>query len=390
MKAVFAYDQKIKKIAGEYYYGHGFTRDVFNRYLEHVDELNVICRVISGSDEDRKWDVIDDNISICEISSLGRLFINFSLLKKVERLIKDNDFAICRLPSIIGMLCISVCKKNNIPYVIELVGCPWDSLTNYKFKYKLAAPIMYFLTKSAVKNSPNVLYVSNEFLQKRYPNKYNNINCSDVELSEVSHEVLDKRIEKLKKYKDKKEIVLGTIGAVGLNYKGQQFVIKAIPRLLKLGYRVRYEIVGDGNNTKLKKLAEKCGVDEYVKFLGVVNHRDVFSWLDNIDIYIQPSLMEGLARSLIEAMSRGCPCIASTAGGNAELLDNKYIFKKGDIDGIVDKVIDLINSDLKGVAKVNFNKSKEYDRTVLDKKRFDFFNSIINCNMKQGTMNYSN
>ena len=56
--------------------------------------------------------------------------------------------------------------------------------------------------------------------------------------------------------------------------------------------------------------------------------------MDQVDIYIQPSLTEGLPRGLLEAMSRGCPAIASRVGGIPELLGNSCLHRPGDAEGL--------------------------------------------------------
>ena len=77
-------------------------------------------------------------------------------------------------------------------------------------------------------------------------------------------------------------------------------------------------------------LAKKYRVENRVKFLGQVPHKEVLKWLDNIDIYIHPSYTEGLCRSIIEAMSRACPIICSDVGGNYELVDKDHAFESID------------------------------------------------------------
>ena len=53
-----------------------------------------------------------------------------------------------------------------------------------------------------------------------------------------------------------------------------------------------------------------------------------------MDIYIQPSLTEGLPRALLEAMGRGCPAIASQVGGISELLEASCLHRPGDAEGL--------------------------------------------------------
>ena len=67
---------------------------------------------------------------------------------------------------------------------MEVVGCPWDAYWNYSLKGKIVAPFATYMMKRRVKSAPFVLYVTNKFLQKRYPTKGKKINCSNVELAE--------------------------------------------------------------------------------------------------------------------------------------------------------------------------------------------------------------
>lgn len=71
-----------------------------------------------------------------------------------------------------------------------MVACPWDALWNYgKFSKKIFALPTYLLNKTTIKKAPNVIYVSEEFLQKRYPTNGKNIGCSDVVLKDINSNV---------------------------------------------------------------------------------------------------------------------------------------------------------------------------------------------------------
>lgn len=226
--------------------------------------------------------------------------------------------------------------------------------------------------KKIVKRAPYVLYVSKNFLQKRYKTYGRQINCSNVELEKANGIILQNRLKKIKNT-DKKKIVIGTLAAVNVKYKGQQFVIKAIKMLYEAGYEIEYQLVGGGSKDYLKKIAQKEKVSKQVKFLGELPHEKVFEWLSTIDIYIQPSLTEGLPRALIESMSLGCPALGSDSGGIPELLDKSCLFPKRDIRQLV-KLIKNFDTEKKLVeAQRNFYASQEYTKNVLDQRRIDFY-----------------
>lgn len=109
--------------------------------------------------------------------------------------------------------------------------------------------------------------------------------------------------------------------------------------------------------------------------MGVLPHTQVFSWLDGLDIYIQPSRLEGLPRALIEAMSRGCPAIGSAAGGIPELLDRDCIF--GNDGNNVDELCELIRSfdtnKMIQQAERNINEAVNYQHALLSQRRTLFF-----------------
>src|SRR5699024_9667719 len=95
----------------------------------------------------------------------------------------------------------------------------------------------------------------------------------------------------------------------------------------------QFEILGDGDQSSWKLLAKELGIEDNVKFKGVLpGGKPVLSWLESIDVYIQPSFQEGLPRAVIEAMSQGCPVVGSNAGGIPELIQDEYIHDMGDYE----------------------------------------------------------
>jgi glycosyltransferase involved in cell wall biosynthesis len=94
---------------------------------------------------------------------------------------------------------------------------------------------------------------------------------------------------------------------------------------------IEWRVLGPGDAAKWQELAEKHGVGDQVHFDGVrPAGAAVLAWLDDIDVHCQPSYQEGLPRATIEAMSRGCACLGSTAGGIPELLPPDRLHAPGD------------------------------------------------------------
>ena len=115
--------------------------------------------------------------------------------------------------------------------------------------------------------------------------------------------------------------------------------------------------------------------------MGSVPHDKIFDWFDSIDIYIQPSLQEGLPRSVAEAMSRALPCICFNTGGMPELIEPEFICNKGfgKVTRLANKIVEISDAAVqKRVSRRNFEKSKEYAGSALDKQRAEFMQNFVN------------
>ena len=113
-----------------------------------------------------------------------------------------------------------------------------------------------------------------------------------------------------------------------------------------------------------------------------MKHDDIFEFLDDMDIYIQPSLQEGLPRAVVEAMSRGLLCLGSNIAGIPELLDRGFLFKKKNVEEIVSIIENISLDQLLSQARQNFNKAKQFQDIVLKEKRTHFWETFINNNFK--------
>ena len=387
MKLLFAYSLNLKKDKnGNLYLSKAFPNEILKRYLDLSDDLVIFAHI-----DEKEYDVSYANeqfeplkyphIRIVLLPKLRRSFKNFLSISKrrefkhkIKETVKSVDKIICRMPSPVASKTIKYAKKFDKPVFVEVVGCAFDSLWNHSLKGKIIAIPNYFMMKLRIKTAPHVLYVSEKFLQKRYPSQGKTINCSNVMLQSLDEEVLKRKTEDLEKMSHDSPIIIGTLAAVNVKYKGQQYVIKAISKLNKQGYNFRYHLIGGGDQTYLTKIAKKYDVEDKVKFLGTVSHDKVFSELDKLHLYIQPSAQEGLPRAVIEAMSRGLPVLGSNAGGIPELIEENYVFKKGSVRAVKKALIKVLNKEkLIKTSKRNFNEAQKYDKEILDKRRKAFY-----------------
>ena len=109
-------------------------------------------------------------------------------------------------------------------------------------------------------------------------------------------------------------------------------------------------------------------------FCGSIPHKDVFNWLDEIDIYVQPSKVEGLPRAVIEAMSRGCCCIGTDVGGIPELIPEQFLCNSKKLPSEISKMLKEINkNELIHSAERNIKEAKKYEKNELDRVRYEFY-----------------
>ncbi len=99
-------------------------------------------------------------------------------------------------------------------------------------------------------------------------------------------------------------------------------LIKAVNFLLyKSGIKVKLILLGTGPDEKaLQALAVKQGVSEQVIFLGYRDYAEIPKYLEISDVFIRPSLSEGLGNAFLESMALGVPVIATKVGGIPDFL----------------------------------------------------------------------
>lgn len=116
----------------------------------------------------------------------------------------------------------------------------------------------------------------------------------------------------------REEVRVGTVARLE-GYKGHRFLLRALAELCAGDRPVVLELVGDGAaRPELEALAQSLGLASRVHFLG--SRADVARIVAGWDIFVLPSLVEGLPISILEAMAVGVPVVATDVGGVAEVV----------------------------------------------------------------------
>ena len=383
MKALFAHTHKFVTTGnGEVYSPGQFPYATWQRYLSHFDELIVVARSSSLADDHQRQLNRSDgpNVSFVFLPNIlhapGMLKYRRQVVDSMRRLVQSVDAVIART-SLFGSLAVSMSLKHNKPYAVEVVGCPWDAFWNHgTLAGRLFAPYAWLGQKRLLRRAPFALYVTQRFLQHRYPSKGTTAGVSNVSISASAQSVLERRIERVRV--PGKPFVFGLVGSLSSTYKGIQTALAAFGRVGRQLPDYQFHVLGGGDPARWVKLAAAHGVSSNVRFVGTLPAGDaVLEWLDAVDVYLQPSLQEGLPRSLVEAMSRGCPAVGSTAGGIPELLDRDCLHAAGNAGQLGGLLLQSVSEQWREAqAERNFRVANLYTKTILDERRDQFWRSF--------------
>ena len=157
----------------------------------------------------------------------------------------------------------------------------------------------------------------------------------------------------------KRKFVIGCIGVLE-ERKGHRFLLEAAAALKQQGVELDYKIAGEGSlRQQLERDVARLGLKENVGFVGFAE--DTATFLANIDLFVMPSLFEGLGVAALEAMAAGKPVIATRVGGLAEsVLDGitGILVAPRDSVGLSNAVATLIRDPARAVEMGNQGRAR--------------------------------
>lgn len=374
MNLLYAHDHKLKHMGNCFYTTGGFSDQVTARYTDVFGSMTLMCRGVETTNIDGCLKIENENVKIRPLYC-GKVLPTRENLRIIREEIKRADKVMVRLPSLLGLYTAFSALKQNKSISVEVVGSAFGSYWFKSLSGKILALPLEFLNKIVIKKAAYVLYVTEDYLQKEYPANGIIEGCSDVVLEARDESVLNNRLKKIITKTDN-PIILGTLAQVDYKYKGHETVIEAISKLREKGLKFEYRLAGSGKREYIESIASKYGVLENIEFYGQINHKDINKWLSNLDIYIQPSLTEGMPRSVIEGLYRAVPIIVSDAGGMYELVEPDYTYEKGNANELVKVLYSIDRDRLCNMAKRNYYFAEKFNYSILQNKRNMFYQRI--------------
>ncbi|MGC9318097.1 MAG: glycosyltransferase family 4 protein [Armatimonadota bacterium] len=140
--------------------------------------------------------------------------------------------------------------------------------------------------------------------------------------------------------------LVGTVGAM-VEQKGHRFLVEAAPLVLAEMPHTTFVLVGDGElRESLQGRAEELGLGRRMRFLG---HRDdVPRILSALDLFVMPSLWEGMPYALVEAMAVGLPVVGSAVPGIVDLIEpgrTGWLAPVGDAEGLAATIVQALREE---------------------------------------------
>ena len=139
-------------------------------------------------------------------------------------------------------------------------------------------------------------------------------------------------------------IVLGAVGRM-VPIKGHQTLLRAAERLIMLGLDIRVMLVGGGPELERHRKYAETSATLNGRLTLVGKAFDVSELYQAMDIFVLPSISEGMSNTLLEAMASGLPCVATNVGGNPELLADSrtgFLFAPEDVSGLTERLERLV------------------------------------------------
>ncbi|MCK5322187.1 MAG: glycosyltransferase family 4 protein [Candidatus Aenigmarchaeota archaeon] len=328
-------------------YGGGAGHAMSNFSRELVKEGHDISVLTSKYSGDKSYEEIDGvkvyrvfsfRKSIHESSSVGIILYLFFGFIAYRRILKNEKFdrvyAFFSVPS--GLIAYIGKKLYDVDYAVLLRGSDVPGFDSHKWNvvYSLFKSLIIRIWKNAVIVVPNSYALgelARESLDIKYKIVYNGIDINKF------YPVRTER-----KHKGQK-IRLISVSRI-IKRKGFQYLFRALSEISSrnsFDYELLIVGVGEYQDT-LESLAEDFEISDKIKFVGYVNNTKLVKLYNSSDIFVLPSLAEGMSNSVLEAMACGLPLIVTDVGGSRELVDgNGIVVAPKDSDALINALSSL-------------------------------------------------
>ncbi len=362
-----------------YYHRAMIFRDSMNRLNELGHEVKAFNAVIKGESIHEKYKgIMDDAVIHKECFTKWDRFFYFRKQKKFYNAllsscdVKNYDMLHSHTLFNGGYVAYKIKKHFGIPYIVSVRNTDMNVFLRIPFYKKISDKIIreaagvQFLSQP-YKEKFIDKYTSNDI--KEHVEKKSTIIRNGLESFWLNNKAEVKRIE------DKKSIKILSVCKIKKN-KNLITTIKAIEKLIKMGYNVKFTVVGQVIDKNVLTCLEKSSFTNVIKFLPKEKLIDIYR--DN-DIYVMPSIHETFGRVYAEAMSQGLPIIYSKGEGFDGIFEDGsvgYSVPSQDPDYIADCIIKIIEN-YSDISSRCIEYCEEFDWEKISKKLDIFYKNAF-------------
>jgi L-malate glycosyltransferase len=359
-----------------------FPYPFWERYLAVFDHVHIIARASEETDIDAKARRVDGaGVSLQKLpfyhGPQQYLLKRGQVRAAVKRYAQLDTAYILRMSSPIGSSVVTELAKRRFPYGVEVVTDPYDIFAPGGVQHPLRPlfrQYFYRQLKNICAEAVAVAYVTETYLQQRYPNARFSAALPDT----ISAEALVAEPRRYEASQAPYQLVF--VGSLDQKYKAADVLLKAMVLCREKGLDVRASMVGGGRlQPDMEAQAAAMGLGEAVNFMGQLNGTAaVQKALDAADLFVMPSRAEGLPRAMVEAMARGLPCVGTSIGGIPELIPAEDRVPADDAPLLANKIMEVL-ADPARMARMserNLARSKDYAEDVVAERRKQFYEYI--------------
>jgi glycosyltransferase involved in cell wall biosynthesis len=355
-----------------------------SKLLDLVKHVNrdryeiIVCSVGQGGPLQNEF----ENLGIKVVMFQKKFAFDLSLVLKVKRLIQEEGIDIIQTTLLYADLIGAVAARlANVPTVIS-----WETVSHGSFdtlRTKSRHKIAYRFAMRYVSKIVAVSDETRDFIitfRKIDPGKIQTIHYG-VDLN---------KFQKTSSNGKRQEIgisnetpVVGVVARLE-EVKGHRFLIEAAKEIINKIPDTQFVFIGDGSlRSSFEQRVEELGLTSNFKFLGF--RKDVHDLLNVLDVFVLPSISEGLPNVILEAMANEKPVVATAVGGIPEAIINGetgYLVPEKNSEALQEAIIKLLENK-KNANKMGRNGRKRVEEEFSLQKEIAEFEKLYDKCYKQ-------
>jgi len=374
-------------------YSYHLTYDrLWKRYVTVFDEVGILARAQRISEIPKGMGLATGpGVSFCALPDYQGPWQYLGVRRRVKAVVRaavsECDAFLLRVPGNVATVVWKELRRRGVPFGVEVVADPWTAFAPGAFRTFLRPVFRRLYARNLAlqcREATAAAYITDHVLQDLYPPGGWSIGVSDVYLDEedfAGADLMEDRIRRCgaPRSHDRPWRLLH-MGSMSQPYKGHEILLRSVAACVQGGLPIHLTLLGEGEcQSQYEALAQDLGIGNCVEFLGTLPAgAPVRRLLEASDLFVFPSLTEGQGRSLIEAMARGLPSVASRVGGIVELLEPGDMVPPRDVAALTEKLREVLGDPqrLVSMATRNRREAEKYSNHALEPRRQEFYREL--------------